>query len=581
MIPLSILSKLLVAYLPAFIVKEIKSNYSVSSLLLRTSIFILLVASISFFVIYLKHTLQIYLNNSRLRRGSFLYNFMMTCDFEYLEKSNTYSTLNHAIDSFYDGPHEGFSNFIVDCLTLIESLLGIVVFGYTLFVIDYKTAVILLVISALSLIPNSSLEKWLRQNKPIWKKVETKLSYILMESIKISNAKDQRLYPMKKWFSDESDLLVNEKKNWAKKERNKRTISLYTVRILKAIKYLAAYFLVYKKVENGASVIEFVFLIGLILSFDTLVSGVFDNYKFLSSNNVTIDVTVDVIKNTGLVDDKGKILKEFSTDYNESDYTITKGIPHEITMENVSYKFPDIQEYIIEDLNLKINKGEKLALVGLNGAGKSTLVKLLCGLYIPTKGKILIDGVDISTLDKNYLFSLFSSLFQDFQIFAFTLWENISCTNKSLTDFERVNYSLKQAGLYEKVASLKDGINTNLLKEFDENGLVLSGGETQKLLLARAIYKDADIVILDEPTSALDAIAENELYQKYSEIMKNKTSIFISHRLSSTRFCDRVIVLDKGKIIQEGTHAQLAEEDGLYKTMYETQSSYFRSKEDN
>lgn len=255
------------------------------------------------------------------------------------------------------------------------------------------------------------------------------------------------------------------------------------------------------------------------------------------------------------------------------------GQAHELRLAHVYFQYPDSSGYALEDVNLTLHAGEKLALVGANGAGKSTLVKLLCGLYHPTAGAVYLDGVDAATLSKEEYFREFAVVFQEVFAFAFSLEANLTCRSSDTVDPARLTESLRQADLLEKVESLPKGVQTTLLRDLDKDGVELSGGQMQKLMLARALYKDAPVVLLDEPTAALDPLAEQDLYRHYEQFIQGKTSVFISHRLSSTRFCDRIVFLENGKITEAGTHDQLMKQGGSYAHMFDVQSHYYREKE--
>ena len=249
--------------------------------------------------------------------------------------------------------------------------------------------------------------------------------------------------------------------------------------------------------------------------------------------------------------------------------------PPRVELRDVTFTYPGGEKPVIDHLNLTIRPGEKIALVGLNGAGKTTLVKLLSGLYRPTGGEILVDGVPAADFNAAEYLRLVGTLYQDVKLLPFTVGENVSGAEDY--DRERVWACLEKAGLREAVEALPKGLDTNVGKDFDEEGVEFSGGEGQKLVTARAYYKDAPIVVLDEPTSALDPISENAVYQRFHEIMEDKTAIFISHRLASTRFCDRVAVFAGGKIVECGTHEQLMEQEGLYRQMFLKQAEYYKS----
>lgn len=254
------------------------------------------------------------------------------------------------------------------------------------------------------------------------------------------------------------------------------------------------------------------------------------------------------------------------------------GSAHELRLENVSFRYEGNEEDTIHDLNLIIRPGEKLALVGLNGAGKTTLIKLLCGLYRPTSGMIRLDGRDMQSLSRREIFREFAVVFQDVFAFSFPLADNVSCVNAGQENGEKLRESLEKAGLWERVQEFPERERTMMNKDLDEAGVSLSGGELQKLMLARALYKEASMVILDEPTAALDPIAEGEMYEKYDELIQGRTAVFISHRLSSTRFCDRILFMEKGRIIQEGTHGELMETGGAYAELFALQARYYQEK---
>lgn len=250
------------------------------------------------------------------------------------------------------------------------------------------------------------------------------------------------------------------------------------------------------------------------------------------------------------------------------------GTKHVIEFSHVYFKYPNTEDYILKDINLKISSGEHLALVGMNGMGKTTLIKLLCRLYRVTEGAILIDGVNINEYSESEFCKLFSVVFQDYQIFAFSLRENVAF--KSEVDDSGVNQVLKDTGFLSESQRLPEGLDTILFKGFDDNGIELSGGQAQKVAIARALYRNSPIVILDEPTAALDPIAEHEIFSGFNRLVKDKTAIFISHRLSSCKFCDRIAVIDGGTIKEYGTHDELLQlKNGLYADMFTTQARYY------
>ena len=270
-----------------------------------------------------------------------------------------------------------------------------------------------------------------------------------------------------------------------------------------------------------------------------------------------------------------KTYEEFIND-RDMDYDgtlpVEKRTDNEYSLEfqNVSFRYPGAEDYVLKNINIKFRLGEKLALVGLNGAGKTTLIKLLLRLYEPTEGQILLNGIDIRLYDYREYMTIFGVVFQDYQLFDFPLDENIACSEEP--DEQRVAEVLEKVGLTERVSKMKNGVHTVLSHETAEEGENLSGGEAQKVAIARALF-----VILDEPTAALDPLAEAEIYENFRELVGDKTSIYISHRMSSCRFCDRIIVLSGGGIAEEGTHEDLLQAGGLYAELFNTQAQYYQT----
>lgn len=253
-----------------------------------------------------------------------------------------------------------------------------------------------------------------------------------------------------------------------------------------------------------------------------------------------------------------------------------EGGGHTIEFRNVSFTYPNTDVEVLKGVNVTLRQGEHLSVVGLNGAGKTTFVKLLCRLYDPTEGEILLDGVNIKEYNYNEYMRLFSPVFQDFKLFAFSIKENIALNDDKCSD-EELSGLIEQVGLKDKIASLEKGVDTILFKAFDENGIEPSGGEQQKMAIARALYKKSPVVILDEPTAALDPVAEYDIYRQFHTLVGGKTAIYISHRLSSCKFCDRIAVFSEGVIKEYGTHDELILlNGGIYAEMFKAQSKYYQ-----
>ncbi len=251
---------------------------------------------------------------------------------------------------------------------------------------------------------------------------------------------------------------------------------------------------------------------------------------------------------------------------------------YDIEFHNVSFKYPNTDKYVIKNLSFKFRVGDRIAVVGMNGSGKTTMIKLLCRLYDPTEGYITLNGIDIQKYDYEDYLDLFSVVFQDFRLFSFSVGENVAAEVEY--DEDKVWDSLNKAGMLERVKAMPEGLKTPVYKDFEENGVEISGGEAQKLAIARALYKDAAFVILDEPTASLDPIAEHEIYSRFNDMVQDKTAIYISHRLSSCRFCKRILVFHEGELIQNGSHDTLLENtDGKYYELWNAQAQYYAEKQ--
>ena len=247
---------------------------------------------------------------------------------------------------------------------------------------------------------------------------------------------------------------------------------------------------------------------------------------------------------------------------------------YEVEFRNVSFRYPGREDWALKNVSMKFKVGRRLAIVGENGSGKTTFIKLLCRLYDPQEGEILLNGIDIRKYNYRDYMQIFSVVFQDFQLLSQPLGENVAGSAKY--DRARARKALMDAGFGDRLAAMPRGLDTMLYKDFAEDGVEVSGGEAQKIAIARALYKDAPFIILDEPTAALDPIAEAEIYEKFNAISGDRTAIYISHRLSSCRFCDEIAVFSDGQVIQQGTHqALLAQESGKYAELWHAQAQYY------
>ena len=305
--------------------------------------------------------------------------------------------------------------------------------------------------------------------------------------------------------------------------------------------------------------------------------------KYVSCLMILAGTFSGTVRNIQLTFDNNHYLKRYFSYFDipnkmyKGSLTVEKREDNEYTVEfrNVSFKYPGAEVYALQNVNLKFKIGEKLAIVGMNGSGKTTFIKLLCRLYDPTEGEILLNGVNIQKYDYDEYMSVFSVVFQDFTLFSFKLGEVVACGKDF--DEEKVKECLIKANFGDRLATLPDGVHTYLYKHYSENGVEISGGEAQKIALARALYKDAPFILLDEPTAALDPISEYRVYSNFNAISGDKTAVYISHRLASCRFCDMIAVFDGGKIVQTGDHESLlADTQGKYHSLWHAQAQYYK-----
>jgi ABC-type multidrug transport system fused ATPase/permease subunit len=302
---------------------------------------------------------------------------------------------------------------------------------------------------------------------------------------------------------------------------------------------------------------------GAVASFSGFINGIAQNYNNLAFSNLQMNEMRDFLDFTNRPDPASP-----------ADLPDT-GAPLSIEFKDVCFSY-DGESNVLDNFNLHIEPGEKLALVGVNGAGKTTIIKLLCGFYTPDAGQIFINGSDIARFRKDDLITLFSAVFQDISLFVFSAAENISMRPERDTDLNRARACLEKAGVWDEIEKHPQGLSAKMKKDLDADGLSLSGGQQQKILLARALYKDAPVLILDEPTSALDPIAESEVYEQFHALSAHKTAIYISHRLASTRFCDRIAFLKDGAVAELGHHDALMSLNGSYAEMFTIQSHYYQ-----
>lgn len=388
--------------------------------------------------------------------------------------------------------------------------------------------------------------------------------FFFTQLLDYNSGKEIRLYHQQSIYQKTMDRMSEYTKELTTGLYKSRTQTTVVVQVMSYLLLASGYVLLIIKAVNGAilpgSVVQYAGAFSLFIqAFPNLVSSIQD----LINNEEALKRLFEFL--------------DLKSDRHEGTLPVEKRLDNEYTLEvrNVSFAYPDTDERVLKNVSLTFNIGEKLAIVGMNGSGKTTLIKLICRLYDPSEGEILLNGIDIRKYNYQEYLRLLSVVFQDFHLYAFQLGQNVAASSQ--VDKERAERALKKTGFKTRLSTLQDGLNTYLYKNYDESGIEFSGGEAQKTAMARALYKDAPIVILDEPTAALDPISESEIYESFSEVVGNRTAIYISHRLSSCRFCDRIAVFDQGELVQLGSHDELVQVmDGKYAELWQAQAQYYQ-----
>ena len=448
---------------------------------------------------------------------------------------------------------------------ILTNVIGFAVYILLLLELDAWLVLLVAATAAVSYLASKHINECGYRHRKERMEYNEKLTYIRDVATGRSYAKDIRMFGLANWIEELYAKTLNMlhafviRREKAELWGNVIDIALTFLRNGAAYAYLIWYTL-----EHGLGAAQFLLYFGAVSGFTQWVTGILDQFSTLHKQSLDLSELREYL--------------EWEEPFNlESGERIDKrsDMPCEIRLENVRYRYIGAEKDTIRGLDLTIHAGEKLAIVGLNGAGKTTLVKLICGFLDPTEGRVLFNGKDVKTLNRRDYYALFSAVFQQFSLLDTNIIENIAQRIDGI-DGQRAWDCAEKAGLTEKIKSLPKGMYTHFGRSVYEDGAELSGGETQRLMLARALYKDGPIIALDEPTAALDPIAENDIYQKYSSMTQGRTSLFISHRLASTRFCDRIIMLKDGCISEEGTHDELMRRGGEYAKLFAVQSKYYR-----
>lgn len=472
----------------------------------------------------------------------------------------------HAVNMYRQGVNQMYMN----CPALAANLIGLAIYALTISFFDWRILIVIIVMTVVGSVLEAKARKYRADVMDDRYKIWGRFYYLKQQSISVPNGKDIRIYNMADWFREGFDRLTYKNQAINSTWLKKWYAAARSDRFFIAVRDILAYGILTAGVIDGTlTIAEYTLGIGVVAGITNWIRQLRGNIDHLLEGNRML------CEYRTMIDYPDSFLRETGMSLPKEWWEKTP----DIEFRHVCFKYEEDGEYILRDVSFKLKSGEKLALVGHNGAGKTTLVKLLCGFYHPDSGEILIGGHSIEALNLDEYHDMLGTIFQDINSIPVSIASNVSCCREEDTDMDKVRECLKRAGLWEDVEKLDKRELTSLTQSFDPDGIQLSGGMMQKLMLARVIYKNAPLMILDEPTAALDPIAESNMYQEYERVTKGKSALFISHRLASTKFCDRILYMEHGKVIEEGTHEELLARNGKYAEVFEVQSKYYKEGE--
>lgn len=491
----------------------------------------------------------------------------LVTDYQNIEPQKKQKILGKAAQSLSSN-WKGVEHLMIQTTEFSILTFGIITYGSAVLLLDWKILVVTLAMFVFDVALRTHAIKYSDSKREESSEIWRKKYYIMQKSLNISAGKDIRIYQLGNWFHKLLCEVVIARGKLEKKLQLRWYLPTVSGTFFNFGRDFIAYSILIKRVLDGQmDIATFTLYLGIISGFTSWIYSLSERFNNIRRSSHEFNDLHDFMN---LPD------KERKTPAAPEALEGARNKAPQITFKNVSFAYPDVEKNTIQNLDFTIKAGEKIALVGNNGAGKTTIVKLLCGLYDQTQGEILIDGKTIDDIGLNKYQDKISVLFQDTNPMAFTIEENITGLEEGQCDQTRLEDSLKKSGLWDKVQSLPHKEKTYITQTFSDEGILLSGGETQKLLFAKAIYKNGSFLILDEPTSALDPLAESKIYEEYNNLAAGKTAVFISHRLASTKFCDRIMFLENGSIVECGSHEELMAKGGKYKEMFDIQAQYYQ-----
>ena len=448
---------------------------------------------------------------------------------------------------------------------LLRNCAGFIIYLLLLTNVEPVLLVVLLATTIPGYYINRYISGWGHRHREEEREIERGIGCVVNEVGKLEAAKDIRIFGMRAWFHDMYQSGMRLLRAFRRREAGAYLWGNIADLVLTFLRNGIAYLYLIRMVLNGGlTASEFLLYFSTVGGFAGWVWGILSDFVNLHTQCFSLSYVLECIK--------------YPEPYRFGDGAPVPGekdTPGEIRLEDVSFRYPGAEADTLKHISLTLCPGERLAVVGLNGAGKTTLVKLICGLLDPTEGRVTWNGVDIRTLNRRDYYTRFAAVFQESLLLPGSLAVNVATSEEDI-DVQKVSGCLERAGLSEKAAALPKGIDTLLNRRVYDDAVELSGGEYQRLTLARALYRDAPVLLLDEPASALDPVAESEMYQQYDRMAMGRSAVYISHRLASTRFCDRIILIENAAVAEEGTHAELLLRGGRYAYLYGVQSQYYQ-----
>lgn len=557
-VPALVLQPLVTAYIPKAMIDAIDNGVTVGDMTVIVALLSLLLTLTIWLDPFMKELVRGGARIVRMRYAVAAFRKTLTTDYVNIESFEGREKQKRA-EVFYNARFSSGADFVEQCAHFLVCVIGVIASSVLLYKVNYFMILLILLTCVCEFFLLKILKTKQSETTDNYSKLSGKFEYFYKLSKNAEASKDIKLYGFSDYLvKTAADFIYQIEHINAKYTKQSAAISGVRA-LLNLVRELVAYaYLTYLVLKNRLSVSEFIFCFGIITGFSNWIMNLV--FSFMEISRCCTDCA---------------LYREFVEEsVSEGKPEVDFGEVRSIEFSNVFFTYPASDTETIRNMSFKVNKGENIAIVGENGAGKTTAIKLLCGLYYPSEGDILINGRSSREFSSDSYFDLFSAVFQDYCFMPMTIAENI--TAEQSYDKERLFAAFDKAGITDKINSLSEKENTLMVKDVYKNAADFSGGEKQKLLLAKAVYKNAPVLILDEPTAALDPISENELYLKYNELTEDKISFFISHRLSSTRFCDRILFIKDGAVAESGTHEELMAKKGAYYRMSQTQSMYYR-----